>query len=58
MSLLPALAQAVFDGAESVPVDIGAELAALLSARFLIEPEVNAAVDARIIDVVGDLFEV
>src|SRR5437588_439686 len=41
--------------AQIVVQDILADILALVSARLLVEPEVDAAIDPRIVDVVGDL---
>ena len=43
--------------AEIMPVDVGAEPAALLGARGLIEAEMNPSVNTRVVDVFGDLPE-
>jgi hypothetical protein len=40
-----------------VSVHIGADLSSLLTARFLIEAEMDSAIDTRVVDVVGDLLE-
>src|SRR3954469_15603228 len=42
--------------AQVVPEDILADLPPLLGARLLVESEVDAAVDAGVVDVVGDLL--
>jgi hypothetical protein len=43
--------------AEGILVDVGADLASLAGACLLIEAEVNPAIDAGIVDVVGHLRE-
>src|ERR1700690_1046051 len=40
-----------------VPVHVGAHLSPLLTTCFLIEAEMDSAVDTRVADVVGDLLE-
>jgi hypothetical protein len=40
-----------------VPVHVCADPPALLSACFLIEAEMDSAIDTRVVDVVGDLLE-
>jgi hypothetical protein len=45
-------------GAEIVPIHVPANAASLHGSRFLVEAEVNAAVNARVVDVVGDIPEV
>src|SRR6266566_815730 len=47
----------VVAAAEGVVVDVGADAASHEGARLLIEAEVDPAVDARIVDVVGHLRE-
>jgi len=44
-------------GPQYVLVHIGAHLSPLLTACFLIESEMDSAVDTRVADVVGDLLE-
>jgi hypothetical protein len=39
-----------------MPQDVPADPPALLGARLLVAPEVDAAVDPGIVDIVGDLF--
>ena len=41
--------------AQIVPEDVLADLASLMGPRLLVEAEVDAAVDAGVVDVVGDL---
>ena len=43
--------------AQVVPVNGIADLASLLGASLLIEPEVDPAIDARVVDISGDLLE-
>ena len=42
-------------GTERVPEDVLADLPSLAGPRLLVEAEVDAAVDAGVVDVVGDL---
>ena len=42
---------------EMAEEDVGRDLPALPRARALIESEVNAAIDARVVDIVGQLLE-
>ena len=42
---------------QGVPKYVGTHLSSELRARFLVEAEVNSTVDARVVDVAGDLPE-
>lgn len=47
----------LLDAAQKILVDVGADLTPLAGTRLLIEPEVNPAINARIVHVVSDLRE-
>src|SRR3954454_20178846 len=47
----------VVGAAQVVSVDVPGDVASQIGARFLIEAKMNAAIDARVGDVVGDLAE-
>lgn len=51
------LATAGMLGTQIVLVDVLTDPASLLSARILIEAEMDPAIDARVVDVSGDLLE-